>query len=246
MAEPQQSSSTSEYTKPPSQKETREDPAPTLSWIDDRLAKLYRSVREGKQPPLLNRDEYLDLYTAVHSLMIAILHRRSGKARKDRDGDVDVDYQDLYSTLVRQVRAHCRETRAAILAASSADGADEVTARRLIAECNTRWSAFVQLAGVVANVMQYLERHWVIRELDERKGKGDKGGIYLLRELHEVVWREEVLKVTRGGIVVEEGGEEEIGRAVRVLREREGKGDREVVDEFEGSLEVLGVGSSLD
>ena len=80
--------------------------------------------------------------------------------------------------------------------------------------------------------MQYFERHWIVRVLDERRDKLDKGGVFMLEELHRLVWREEVLLSGRGWGGIGEG--EEIARAVAVLKK--GGRDRELVDGFEVSL----------
>ena len=143
---------------------------------------------------------------------------------------------DLYTGLRDAIKAHCVDIRSRVFTPpeNSTGGVDG--ARRLIGEYVAHWDVMVHLAPYVANLLRHLERKWIKRCMDE--GQRD---IHMIKELHVMIWKEEVLHVG----VDEEATRDEMDRAVALLQEA-GEGgiesDGDLVERFLGSLDAVGFG----
>jgi hypothetical protein len=108
----------------------------------------------------------------------------------------------------------------------------------LIGEYLAHWNMMVHLATYVSNLLRYLERKWIKRCMDE--GQRD---IHMIKDLHTMIWKEEVLHVG----VDQEATRSEMDRAVALLQES-GEGgiesDGDLVERFLGSLNYVGFGLS--
>lgn len=86
--------------------------------------------------------------------------------------------------------------------------------------------------------MQFVERHWIRRVIDEKRKD-----IHLIRDLHDKIWREQVLQVdTRSATTELRNGQ--LVDAVRIIQEQ-GKErtdrDEELIDTFVNSLATLDI-----
>lgn len=158
--------------RPPSPKETNEDPDRTLRWLSDRIAELYSLDDSEPDPNNITKSTasaYLDIYNAVHSYVIAT--RCSSRARGGLNGD------ELYHGLEGAIKNYCQQNREQIDAAP-----------KVLPAYVERWTIFLEVSRRTERLFRFLERHWIRREVDEKTE-----GIFELRELHLRTWKEEVL-----------------------------------------------------
>ncbi|SMR47980.1 unnamed protein product [Zymoseptoria tritici ST99CH_3D1] len=196
---------------PPTSKETLDDPAKTLEWIKAQVSRLYSlsSTSPGRESVPLDRATYLHLYTAIHDYGVIAMH-----PGRPHIGDVHAG-QALYDFLRRTIEGYCSFV-AAMLSASERG--------KILEEYVEQWNSFEILSSQVANVFRTFDRHWVRREMDERRSvierwkegrrEGRDGGVrppvgvlWEVRELGWRVWRGVVLGVWEEGDG-EGGGEE--------------------------------------
>ena len=213
-----------QFPQPPSGKDTMSDPAATLAWLETTIATIYLAARTPPtqdKPPSLARSAYANLYTAAHHFCeVTKLARTSPRC------------DDLYQFLWDQIRTHCSEVRAHIYAPENSTGVDD--ARHTVEDYLAQWHQFTSLAGLISRLLSNLDRAWIKRGIDE--GKKDR---YFIKDLHNVVWKNEILKVG-----VDSTEAEQIASAVKRLREQPDdgfEGDKALVDSFVKSLEDIGV-----
>lgn len=151
----------------------------------------------------------------------------------------DSETARLYISLKDAIRTHCVEIRTYLFAAGDITSVDD--ARRLIGEYLTHWSMLAHLADFVAHLLRHLERRWI----EGRIAVGDRN-IYMIRELHTVIWKEEVLRVSV--VLAEEATRSEMEQAVDLLQkqgEDGNQGDKDLVERFLESLKAVGLATVL-
>jgi hypothetical protein len=97
----------------------------------------------------------------------------------------------------------------------------------------------LHLATLISNLLRHLERKWIGRCI--YVGERD---IYMIKNLHTVIWKQEVLHVG----VAEEPTRTEMDRAVELLQEQGAggiEGDRDLVERFLESLKAVGLARVL-
>ena len=147
-----------------------------------------------------------------------------------------LDGEDLYRGLKDEIKTHCSEVRALLL--GSKDSAEADDARQIIGEYLARWDMLARLAGLVKNLMQPLERDWVVRSMSEKRKD-----VVLVVDLHTVVWKREVLEV--GVDSTEAATGSKIEKAMKTLQKQGEDGsesDGHLVERFVESLKSIGVG----
>jgi hypothetical protein len=99
----------------------------------------------------------------------------------------------------------------------------------------------VHLSTYVPNLLRHLETMWIKRCIDE--GLPD---IHMIKDLHSMIWKEEVLHVGVPG--AEEVTRNEMDQAVELLQ-NQGEGgsesDKELVERFLESLRTVSLASVL-
>lgn len=210
-----------EFPQSPSAKEIRSDHAAALAWLKTTIATLYvaerTSASHGK-PPTLTRNAYLGLYSTVHEYTEATKTARASP-----------NTNDLYQYLWEQIKFHCSVVRARLHAAEISPGVDD--ARQTVESYLSEWHQFTLLAGLVSNLLRSLDRTWIKRLIDEQKKD-----IHLIRDLHNLVWKNEILQTG-----VDHTEAEKIVSVVATLREQNEEDDKALVDKFTKSLEAIGV-----
>lgn len=198
--------------KPPSAETTKSDCAATLAWLETSIATIYSAAKTT--PPhekrtSLARDSYLHLYTATHDYCMLTKH-----LHKTQPNDPP-NCEDLYLSLRNEIGTHCSEIQAHVSSSETHTGVD--SARRTIGEYLAQWDRFTHLAVFVSHVLHPLEKEWIQRVVME--GKKD---MCLIKDLHTLVWKAEVLRV--GVDSNEVATESEIAQAVATLQKNgEGK-----------------------
>ncbi|PIA96263.1 hypothetical protein CB0940_10720 [Cercospora beticola] len=173
--------------KPPSRKETRENPAPTLAWIEDRIAEIY-SVRQVHQQHVniaqYTLSTYMDTYTAIHEFCTFTKHGRTESG--------ELNGESLYRRLESAIKAYCQEVAAVLSASQGGESIDRPGVPVAVLSAYSRQrNTFSQICKKVEHMFSFLDRHWIKREVDENKHE-----VYELRRLHDLIWVKEVLGVT--------------------------------------------------
>ena len=144
----------------------------------------------------------------------------------------------LYTATVleKEVRNYCHGVRSYIFITDNDEEGDP--ARRLLKAYMTQYNKFAHLSNLVKNLMQVLERHWIRREIDEKKKN-----VYLIEDLNKMIWRQEVLQVSANTVPTKQGLGE-VADAVTELREKSGgtaEYDLKLVKNVVKSLSSLGL-----
>ncbi|TIA33691.1 Cullin repeat-containing protein [Aureobasidium pullulans] len=203
---------------------TPTDPVATLAYIQSQITAIYSTASAEQQDdnaPKLDHDTYINIYTAIHSYCTAT---KSPKG------------EDLYRYLEKEVRNYCHGVRSYIFITDNDEEGDP--ARRLLKAYMTQYNKFAHLSNLVKNLMQVLERHWIRREIDERKKN-----VYLIEDLNKMIWRQEVLQVSANTVPTKQGLGE-VADAVTELREKGGgtaEYDLKLVKNVVKSLSSLGL-----
>lgn len=204
-----------------------------LASINDQLATIYSAARanpQDEEPPTLTRADYLKLYNSIHGYCVA----GPRDDPKNRLRGAHLLGADLYRILEQELTAHCREVHTQIVTTGVQDHVV------LIEAYITQWNKFTKLAGLIQNVMQFLERHWIKREIDEIKANTIPR-VYYIQDLHRKCWKEEVLQVdmtTTDAAKVSK----EILDAATSLQERDGEGaagEKELIERFRSCLDSV-------
>lgn len=221
-----------EFPKPPSTEKKASNCAETIAWLKTSIATIYsagRAASSQDSPPTLARSAYLDICSTVHSFCM------DAKQRYPAGGPLTGE--DLYRGLKEDIKMHCSEVLAVLLASRNSDDADD--ARQIIGEYLAHWKMLARLAALVKNLMQPLERDWIARSIDERRK-----GILFFMELHTVVWKQEILGVRIES--TEAGCRSKLEKAMEKLQaqgEDYSDSDKDLVERFVASLRSLGIES---
>lgn len=208
--------------------DTPTDPVATLAYIQSQITAIYSTASAYQQDEnalKLDHDTYIKIYTAIHSYCTAT---KSPKG--------SLSGEDLYRYLEEEVRNYCHVVRSYIFITDNDEEGD--SARRLLKAYMTQYNKFAHLSNLVKNLMQVLERHWVRREIDEKKKN-----VYLIEDLNKMVWRKQVLQVGADTAPTKQGLGE-VADAVTELRERSGgmaEYDSKLVKDVVRSLSFLGL-----
>ncbi|KAI5205176.1 hypothetical protein E4T39_03276 [Aureobasidium subglaciale] len=176
------------------------DPAATLSYIQDQTSAIYKSARANQQdehPPPPDQDTYIQIYTAIWQFTTA-----GGK----RSNAGHLAGAEIYHLLEREIRKYCIDIREVIFTAS--DDADTNAMRKLLSSYLASHRRLANLSILIRNLFRLVERHWIRREIDEKKKN-----IYLIEDLHKLIWREEILQI------MSKKGLEDLRDAVATLQE---------------------------
>ncbi|KAI5251329.1 Cullin repeat-containing protein [Aureobasidium subglaciale] len=181
------------------------DPAATLSYIQDQISIIYGSARANQQdehplPP--DHDTYIKIYTAIWQYTIA---------GGNRSNAAHLAGAEIYRVLEREIRNYCIDIREVIFTAS--DDTDGNTPRKLLSGYVASYHRLANLSILMKNLMKYVERHWIRREIDEKKKN-----VYLIEDLHKLIWREEVLQISAHNTLSKKGVED-LSDAVAALQE---------------------------
>jgi len=189
---------------------TPTDVTATLTFIQTQLSAIYSAARANQQddttPPRLDQDTYIKIYTAIFDYCVAAKPATGALSGKD-----------LYRHLEQETKDYCRHVRGHVFGTD--DEVEDVTARRLLKAYLMQHDKFLHLSHLVKNLMQFWERHWVRREVDEKTKN-----VFLIDDLNKMVWREEVLQVGVDTTLAKQGLVE-IADAVTELRESERMAD---------------------
>lgn len=220
--------------KPPTPQATRETPDAALIWIRERMDELISNYKD--QPAgvenVLDRPAYIVIYSTIRDYSVAI----------PQEG-VDLG-EKLYLDLVHAIRNYCRDAYKAI----SQQRPGKVTEDTALLEIYIKeWKRFYALAKVIANLYKYVQRHWVLRELDE-----GRSGLYGILDVQMKIWRDEVamamLRAEQHGTLAQEDQISILDVATKV-RENDGLTPGEpsdqhasdLLDQVFGSFKALGL-----
>jgi hypothetical protein len=232
-------------SRPPKTGENTADLAATLAWLNTAIKTIYLAGRTSPfqdGPPKVTQSVYLDITSATLNYCDrADQWRKPGATYNlnspQRGRPEGWATADLYIDLRDAIKTHCVDIRARLFAPENSAGVDG--ARRLIGEYAAHWNMMVSLAAYVSNLLRYLERKWIKRCMDE--GQRD---IHMIKDLHTMIWKEEVLHVG----VADEATRTEMDRAVALLQEQDQGGtesDRDLVERFLESLRAVGLATVL-
>lgn len=171
----------------PSREETQANPALLLAWIQSRIHNIYsvtKDLEPDSQSITISTSAYAKLYSAVVNYCIVT---KAGPHRGN------LKQGDLYLSMEREIRAYCSGIRYAIFTNKTQD-LDIDAAERLLQTYVVQWDRFVKLARLVKNLLRFLERHWIRREIVEKKK--DR---YMIEDLHKRAWKEETLQIKKDG-----------------------------------------------
>ena len=231
MSLPHPNSASLEFPKPPSTEKKASNCAETIAWLRTSIATIYSAGRAASSqdfPPTLARSAYLDIYSTVHSFCM------DAKQRHPAGGLLTGE--DLYRGLKDDIKTHCSEVQALLLAQRHSDDADG--ARQIIGEYLAHWKMFARLAALVKNLMQPLERDWIARSIDERRK-----GILFIMELHTVVWKQEILEGREDFTEAACGSNlEKATKKLQAQGEDYSESDKDLVERLVASLKSLGIG----
>jgi hypothetical protein len=231
MSSTDPNSASLEFPKPPLTDRKASNCAETLAWLKINIATIYsagRAASSQDHPPTLARSAYLDMYSTVHGFCM------DAKQRSPPGGPLDGE--NLYRGLKDEIMSHCSEVRTLLLASRNSAEADD--ARQIIEDYLAHWQMLARLAVLVKNLMQPLERDWIVRSMSEKRR-----GIVLIVDLHTVVWKQEILEV--GVDSTEAATGSELERALKTLQAQGGDGresDKDLAERFVESLKSIGVG----
>jgi hypothetical protein len=222
-----------EFPKPPTTEKQASNCPETLEWLKTNVAAIYSAGREAPSqdsPPTLARSAYLAMYTTVHNFCADTRQTPKQPSKGPLSGE------DLYRGLKAEIETHCSEVRTLMLTSRNSAEADD--ARRMINEYLAHWQTLTHMASLVTRLMQPLEKEWIARCISAKQKD-----IFPIKDLHNVVWKHEILEV---GIDSEEATTgSQIESAMKTLQvhgDDGSAGDRELVETFVKSLESIGVG----
>lgn len=220
-SQPEQSLSGLQAPSAPSREETVADPQATLQWISNCLAQIY-SVPTPVTADV-KRTAYANIYTVVWNYC-----QTTKDARSSRQTTAATS-KDLYSTLEQAIRGYCRKSLERIVAGNEANATTKV-----LSTYTEQWTALFRLSSLVTHLFNPLEDRWIRREIDEAAAAPSKeqAAPHHIPELHNMVWKEEVLK-----------GSTKISDAIVDMQHQgqRSKDDQEALDEILASLSKVGL-----
>jgi cullin 1 len=160
----------------------------------------------GQKP--MEMKEYMECYTAVH---VFCTHQKAAPSTtsfgsSDHKGGAHLLGEVLYAYLKEYLFEYVQSVRARL---------EKFKGEELLKMYVEEWKHFRDGAQKNARLLMYLNRHWVLRVLDE----GGHEKVYEILPLHTMLWEEVVLDVSQDVI------REEVLRIIERWR------DGEVVDE---------------
>ncbi|KAL1582943.1 hypothetical protein WHR41_08180 [Cladosporium halotolerans] len=233
MSQPESPSTELRFSERPSRADTNNNCTATLAWLKINIAAIYsagRTTASEDRAPTLTREAYLNLYSTVHDYCMATRDSRKSHPQPQLSGG------DLYNGLEDAIKAHCSETRVYLLAPAS--GADIDGARHVIAEYLTHWRKLTHLAGLVTNLLRPLEADWIQRGISAKAAD-----MYRIKDLHTVIWKQEILQV--GVDSTEAATGSKIENAAKLLQhhgEIGSESDKALAERFVESIKNIGVG----
>ena len=185
-----------QLSRPPKTGDKTADLAVTLAWLETNITAIYlagRTTPFEEGPPKVAIKIYLDIHSATLDYCEGSNQSRRPRATYNlnspqRNHPEGWATADLYISLRDTIRTHCVDIRTRLFAPENSAGVDG--ARRLIGEYVAHWNMMVNLSSYVSNLLRYLERKWIKRCMDE--GLPD---IHMIKDLHSMIWKEEVLHV---------------------------------------------------
>lgn len=220
--------------------------AATLAWLKTNMATIYLAGREWLSQgglPEVSRIDYATMYSATNHYCElskgwrnpAITHNLNSPRGEDPET------ARLYFSLQDAIRTHCVEIRTHLFVPESSSTGRVDDARRLIGEYLAHWSMLAHLADLVTHLLRQLERRWIERQV----ALGERN-IYMIKNLHTVVWKEEFLHV--GVVMSDEATRIEMDRAVELLQKQGqdgNQGDKDLAERFLESLRAVGLAAVL-
>lgn len=149
-----------------------------LEWGVDRIM---NNLRDG-----LDRKTYMSLYTSIHNFCTAQKAVGSSHLNSTHRG-AHLLGEDLYRRLNEYLKNHLTDVHAEMV-----KHVDEALLTFYIKE----WKRYTTAGTYNHHLFQYLNRHWVKREMDE--GKKDVFDIYTL---HLVRWKEDMFGSTQNAVM---------------------------------------------
>jgi hypothetical protein len=239
MSTAESTSTVLQFPQPPSTNDTKSDPTATLAWLKINIATIYtagRTTSTGEELPTLARGAYLDMYSTVHNYCMV-----TKAAPRSQQKDF-LTPGHLYRGLRDAISAHCSEVRVHLVGSESSAGDDVDGSRLMISNYLAQQERFTKLADLISHLLRSLDKDWIMREISEKKKN-----IHLIKDLHTVVWKNEILQV--GVDSAEAACGSKIASAMATVQkqgEDAVEGDGELVERFLGSLKAMGVGPGKD
>ncbi|KAG9566004.1 hypothetical protein KCU71_g4373, partial [Aureobasidium melanogenum] len=222
-----------ELTDVPTRRETHANSEPTLAWIQSRVHEVYSAAKH--LPPesksvTISVDTYTKIYTAIFDYVT------SGKRRS-----AHLMGEDLYRSLEREIRVYCSDVRHELFPKETqGNDLDGNAAEILLTAYMVQWEKFMKLTRFFRNLFHFVERHWVRREISEKRKD-----VYTIEDLHKKLWKEETLQIQN-----DEPSSQElraVTAAVMVLREKAGNMTVEDTDLIETVVKSVSlIGLSID
>ncbi|PNP52245.1 hypothetical protein THARTR1_07454 [Trichoderma harzianum] len=189
----------------------REDIKATWKYLEDGITRIMNDLEQG-----MDMQMYMGVYTAVHNFCTSQKAvGLSGPTMTTSHRGAHLLGEDLYNHLIKYLQRHLAD-----LVQASKSHTDEA----LLAYYIKEWNRYTVAAKYIHHLFQYLNRHWVKREIDE-----GKKNIYDVYTLHLVQWRK----------VLFEQVSEKVMDAVLKLVEKQRNGEtieygqiKQVVDSF--------------
>jgi hypothetical protein len=197
---------------------------------------LLKTTPAQDELPTLARGAYLDMYSTVHDYCMVT----KAAPRSQQKGFLTPGH--LYYGLRDAIAAHCSEIRVLLVDPENSMGVDVDGARRMISSYLAQQGRFTQLADLISHLLRSLDKDWIVREISEKKKN-----IHLIKNLHTVVWKNEILQV--GVDSSEAACGSKIATAMATLQkqgEDGAEGDNDLVGRFLESLKAMGVGPGKD
>lgn len=193
---------------------------------------IYRTEEQRDKPLTLDSRTYMRTYTMIFDYCVT-----TKTASKDGSSTVPT-IEDLYRSSERETKNRCVLVREIIFILTTDVIDNNKALQEILARYNFQWQRYTQATQLVRNLMQFVERHWIRRVIDEKRKD-----IHLIRDLHDKIWREQVLQVdTRSATTELRNGQ--LVDAVRIIQEQ-GKErtdrDEELIDTFVNSLATLDI-----
>ncbi|EHK21347.1 uncharacterized protein TRIVIDRAFT_170804 [Trichoderma virens Gv29-8] len=149
----------------------REDIKATWKYLEDGITRIMNDLEQG-----MDMQMYMGVYTAVHNFCTSQKAvGLSGPTMTTSHRGAHLLGEDLYNHLIKYLQRHLAD-----LVQASKSHTDEA----LLAYYIKEWNRYTVAAKYIHHLFQYLNRHWVKREIDE-----GKKNIYDVYTLHLVQWR---------------------------------------------------------
>jgi hypothetical protein len=164
--------------------------------------------------------EYMECYTAVHVFCTyqKAVPSTTSFGSSDHKGGAQLLGEVLYAYLKEYLFEHVQSVRARL---------EKVKGEELLKMYVEEWKHFRDGAQKNARLLMYLNRHWVLRVLDEGNHE-----VYEILPLHTMLWEEVVLDVSQDVV------REEILRIIERWREGEIVNEELVRGVMEASREL--------